>query len=744
MNRRTLGVLGLTGAAAVAAVLALKPATTDARPSAPNGAPTPDAARLPVNRVVLFSAGIGHFLREGEVDGDARVDLSFQASDINDLIKSLTLQDLGGGLVTAVAYDSHDPVERTLKSFAVDLTGNPSQAQLLDQARGEKAEIVLQQSAGQAAGTLTGAIVGVEHQQQVAKEGLTNVAFLNMWCADGLRSVKLADVQRVRFLNPVLESEYRRALDTISMSRDSQKKAVSLSFSGQGKRKVRVGYVTEAPIWKASYRLALPPLGGNGTPYLQGWAIVENPSDEDWHGVKMSLVSGRPISFKMDMYSPLYVPRPTVEPELFASLRPQTYEGDMARARTEGLADRRMSEAKAAAFTPPPPAAPGGGGGFGGRGGRGGGRGGFGAPAGAPAGADMLGRAAGVARLADEHEALEAAKEFNLASGVASAATGERLGESFQYLIEQPVNLPRQKSALLPIVQKDVEASRVSVYNPAVHNKFPLLGLKLKNTTGLNLMQGPITVFEGATYAGDARVMDLQPNEERLMTYAIDLGTEVEAKVENPPSRITKVTVQKGILYSTTKQREERKYHVVNRSQNDRTLLVEHPYRPEFHLATDLKPSERTRNLYRFEVKVPAGKTGDLDVAEERDLVQTVQLTNSNEQQIRIFLQQQVLSPAVRQALEKAVGMRGELANTQRDLQQVQRQLTQIEQDQTRLRANLKEMPPTAEAYKRYLAKFDQQESEIEKLQAQRQKLQDQELQQRTAYDAYLMALNVE
>jgi hypothetical protein len=306
------------------------------------------------------------------------------------------------------------------------------------------------------------------------------------------------------------------------------------------------------------------------------------------------------------------------------------------------------------------------------------------------------------------------------------------------------VNLPRQKSALLPIVQKDIEAARVSVYNPAVHAKFPLLGLKLKNTTGLNLIQGPVTVFEGSTYAGDARVLDLQPNEERLLTFAIDLGTEVEGKSTNPPSRLTAVRLQKGILYSTTKLREERTYHAVNRSQNDRTLVVEHPYRPVFHLANDLKPAERTRNLYRFEVKVPAGKTGDLEVVEERDLVQTVQLTNSDEQQVRFFLQQQVLSTAVRQALEKAVGMRGELAVVQRELEHANRTLAQIEQDQTRLRANLKEMPPTAAAYKRYLEKFDQQETEIEKLQAKRQQLQDQEHQKRQGYEAYLMSLNAE
>src|SRR5439155_10053979 len=122
-----------------AVVLVVLGALTQPRsPANAAAAPAADAPRLPVKAVILFSSGVGYFQREGAVDGDARVDLTFPAGDINDLIKSLTLQDLGGGLVTAVSYDSHDPVERTLKSFAVDLTGNPGQAQLLDQARGEK------------------------------------------------------------------------------------------------------------------------------------------------------------------------------------------------------------------------------------------------------------------------------------------------------------------------------------------------------------------------------------------------------------------------------------------------------------------------------------------------------------------------------------------------------------------------------------------------------------------------------
>src|SRR5436190_4289486 len=150
MRRRFLFTLGLAGTAALAAFLALRPAATDASPT---GTPAQDAHRLPFSRVVLFNSGVGYFQREGDIEGDARVDLTFPAGDINDLIKSLTLQDLNGGIVSAVNYDSHDPVERTLKSFAVDLTGGPGQAQLLEQARGEKVEVALNQSANQPAGT---------------------------------------------------------------------------------------------------------------------------------------------------------------------------------------------------------------------------------------------------------------------------------------------------------------------------------------------------------------------------------------------------------------------------------------------------------------------------------------------------------------------------------------------------------------------------------------------------------------
>ena len=179
-------------------------------------------------------------------------------------------------------------------------------------------------------------------------------------------------------------------------------------------------------------------------------------------------------------------------------------------------------------------------------------------------------------------------------AGVSTMATATKLGDFFQYAIDRPVSAAAPEvGALLPIVNKDVQGTRVSIYNERTQAKFPLLGLKFKNTSGLHLMQGPITVFEGSNYAGDARILDVEPNEERLLSYAVDLGTEVNPVPSSDNGRLTMVKVNKGILYSTTKVRETKTYTIVNRNDSERLVLVEHPVRNDFHLTDDTtKPAE--------------------------------------------------------------------------------------------------------------------------------------------------------
>ncbi len=709
--RRVLLVAPVVGAIALAGFFALKPSSIPAQPAKGDKvalAPKPESLQLPIAQTVLFSSGVGYFQREGEVEGNARVDLSFPVQDINDLLKSMVLQDLDGGQISAVSYESRDPIEKTLRSFAVNLTNNPSFGQILNQARGEKVEVVLQQSNATQPGTLTGTIIGIEKQkQQAGKDAVIETEFLNLWCAEGMRSVKLAELQRVRFLNPVMDSEVRRALEVLALSHDTQKKAVSLSFTGEGKRTVKVSYVVENPIWKTSYRLVL---GKDGKPFLQGWAVVENPSDEDWNNVRMALVSGRPISFQMDLYQPLYVPRPVVVPELFASLRPQTYSG----------AIDIPSAAVAAPGAVPPPMARN----------------------------ENLGKE--LRRLEDraargDNKAGWKMDEISLQRGVSPEATAANLGDFFQYIIDHPVTLPRQKSAMLPIVNKDVEGTKVSIYNEKTLAKHPLLGLKFKNSTGMHLMQGPITVFEKNTYAGDARILDLQKGEERLLSYAIDLGTEVEPVAKRDPDRFTAVKIVKGILHTVTKVREIKTYNIKNRSEQDRLVMIEHPYRPDFTITSKDKPKERASDVHRFEIKVAAGKSASQEVVEERDIAYQVVLTNSDDQTIRLVLNSNFPgNKAVQDAIKKSFDLKWKVSETQREIAHARQQLADIERDQSRLRANLKETPPTAEAYKKYLTKLDTQEVEIDKLMAKIKELQEVEKEQKKAYDDYLANLTIE
>lgn len=721
-------LLGIAGIGLVADRLFSAPAAPVRNPADPQPAVT-----LPVSRVVLFNSGVGYFARSGEVQGDARVDLTFQERDINDLLKSMTLQDFGGGRVEAVSYESREPAARTLASFAINLNDSPSISQILMQARGEKVEVALQPTAQAQPGTLSGTVVGVEKQKLPTGPNATQALeceMLNLLTADGLRSIKLSDVLRIKFQNPVLEAELKRALEVLAQSHDAQKKAVSLHFAGDGRRKVQVGYVVEAPIWKTSYRLVLDK---DGKPFLQGWAMVENTTDDDWQAVKMALVSGRPISFKMDLYNPLYVPRPTVEPELFASLRPPAYEGAFDKQKKD-LALRGLNEAekagvaaKRAAPAPMAGAMPGGAG----FGGANGGQPGFMGRS----GADRRRYAAQLGSELQERLDLGAAR---------SAATASALGDYFQYVVDHPVSISRQKSAMLPIIGKDVEAKRVSIYNPAVQPKHPLLGLRFKNTTGAHLAQGPITVFEGSSYAGDSRIRGVQPGEDRLLAYAIDLGTEV--KVENGPgsSRITSIAANKGIIHITRKLREERVYKAVNRSEQDRTLLIEQPNRAgqQFKLVDTPKPVEETADLWRFKIDVPAGKTGELKVTEERELGDQIILTNSNDDQIRHVISLNEASPELKAKLKDALKLKGKWDGVRRDLAQVQADLQRISGDQDRIRKNLRETPKEAPVYETYLKKLSDQEKEIDTLTAKQKQLMADEHAAKKAYEDYLSSLS--
>ena len=649
---------------------------------------------LPLSEVVLYSSGVGYFQRDGSIDGRSDVALTFKVDQINDLLKSMVVQDFDGGQVGTVVYDSRDPIAKTLKSFAVDLTANPTLGQLLQQIRGERVEVA-------APNPTSGLIVGVEKKRErVGEREVAEVEHLNLLTAEGLRSLPLNQVQRIQIANERLGGELQQALGVLASSHDMQKRTVKLEFDGKGRRRVRVGYIVETPVWKTSYRLAL---SETKRPFLQGWAIVENTTDEDWKSVRLSLISGRPISFRMDLYEPLYVKRPVVVSELYESLRPQVYEQAQAEPRDKIKEAGETTRALAAA---PPMAMK------------------RAMPSAAPVAPPMP-------------------TEVELQEGVTSAALAAEAGDLFQYTISTPISLGRQKSAMLPIVTEEIEGAKLSIYNERVHAKHPLNGFRLINSTGLHLMQGPVTVFDGGIYAGDARIENLPPGQERIIGYALDLKTEVVPQASPETQEVVAASLRKGTLLVTRKAVEEKSYQVTNRDNKPKAVLIEHPIRADWQLTQTVDPTERTRDVYRFKVPVEGGASARVQVREERQIQQTVRLMDAGPDMIGYYLQAKQVSPKVKEALQKIIALRSRVDQTAAQRGRLEQRIKEITQEQGRIRENMTRLAQNSELFARYVSKLNQQETEIDGLRTEIEALKTTEETRKRELQDYMLGVDL-
>jgi hypothetical protein len=224
----------------------------------------------------------------------------------------------------------------------------------------------------------------------------------------------------------------------------------------------------------------------------------------------------------------------------------------------------------------------------------------------------------------------------------------------------------------------------------------------------------------------------------------VDLGTEVKPAAA-VVGRLTQVKVVQGVLYTTTtKLRETKTYAARDRDHQSRAVLIEHSVRDQFRLVDTTKLAQTARDAYRFDVKVPAGKTAKQVVTEERDRTSTALLTNSGDEQVLLFLQSPAVSEKVKAGLRKAQGLRREWARAQREAGERQRQLQAVAEDQGRLRADLREVPQTSPLHQRYLDKLGRQEDEVEKYRADIKRLQRQEHARRKAPGDFLPAFSAE
>ena len=567
-----------------------------------------------MRQVILYKNGVGYFEHSGRVTGNQHVAIDFTSSQLNDVLQSLTVLDENGGRIGGVNYNSTTPLAEQLKSLSLAMSDDPSSTELFQALRGQRVEVT-----GAPGGSLTGRLMSIESRSERAadadsagsEKGLVDRYYLTIVTTAGaVRVAELTPGLSVRPLDAGLQGQLDRYLELLSSTRSTGLRHLTLNALGTGQRELRVSYISEVPVWKSTYRLVFPK-DSTEKAILQGWAVVDNTIGSDWDNVQLSLVAGAPQSFIQPLSQPLYIRRPEVAISTSEMTTPQTHEA------AEGRQFDRIE--MAAKLSAPAPVT---GGALAGctivssdgscaGGGVGSGRG-FG---GGMAKAD---------KFKGGLESLHVGEQMNISQGVYAATNAIQAGDVnsntfddyFEYSLAQPVTIHKNESAMVPILQENLPAERVTLWSAS--DATPFRAVWLENTSKLTFDRGSFSIFESGVFAGQGLLDPIHPGEKRLLSYAADEAVHVRRHPEEGKYELRGVEVKPlGYVHLTYGAASRTNYVVANSASEARVVVLEVPRQAGRDLSPGTKPAETAPTLYRFRLPVGSHESASVLVSDE-------------------------------------------------------------------------------------------------------------------------------
>jgi len=687
--------------------------------------------QLPVRKVVLYKNGVGYFEHEGRVVNNEAVSIDFTSSQLNDVLQSLTALDLGGGSIAGVNYNSTSPIEQQLKTIPLGLGDDPSTADVFAALRGARVEV-----SGNGIGVVSGRLLNLEVTSQ-QKDNNTTIEHRRLTVisdAGAVRTVELTPSVSVRVLDSKLQHEMDRYLDLLANTRNQQMRHLTLEAQGTGSRDIRVSYISEVPVWKSTYRILFPkasPTSEAATAILQGWAVVDNTVGSDWDNVQLSLVAGAPQSFVQSLSQPYYTRRPEIGLPESAMLTPQTHEGAMADA---GVAAQQGMASEQVTVNGQVVAAPShGNAGFQGTSQKWIGTGtgsGFAQGAGGGTGGGVY------------HLAAAAPSPVQDETG-STNTTG--FDDYFEYALAQPITIHKNQSALVPVLQTNVQAERVTLWSWTQPQ--PLRALWLTNTSNLTLDRGSFSIFENGEFAGEGLLDPIHAGEKRLLSYAVDQAVQVKVVGVLNSQHLHHVIVHDGILIERNDEISERTYSVHNAASAPRTVIVEHPLREGWKLTSEVRPAETSASSYRFRVSTQPNETVSLHVGETRTLSATYALASLTDDQMQLLVRGGNGNAQLQQTLQPVFDAKASVNDLDRQMQQKQEEIDRIANDQKRLHDNLAGLKDSSEERqlaKRYAGEMNADEDELQNLRKEYIGLQQQLAAAQAALHDAIQQMNVD
>jgi hypothetical protein len=658
------------------------------------------AAELQLKRVMLSSGGVGYFEYQAEVRGWETLEVPVRLDQVDDVLKSAVIFDDQGGS-GVIELQGRDSLAEIFRTMPVGPEAFSSPAALYGALQGEEISISEPVSA-------RGRIVSVV-EETTEKEGtISSRHRMSIMTDDGLVQFILEDARGIKFTNEALDAKVNGALVALASNRQRETRTLKITARGDGTRMLTIGFVIEAPLWKTSYRLIT---GADGQTRMQGWAIIENASGADWKDVELTLVSGNPVTFRQQLYDKYYVSRTTVPVEVLGRVMPRTDEGGVtggvAHEDAEsgsGAADRAARYAPAAAPPPPPPAP-----------------------------APVMAEEAKSASMSSEAQNL--------------AVQSQETATAVSFTLPNAVSAGSGQSLAVPIIDRNIPAERVGLYNASVHGTHPLASIRLTNDTESGLPPGIVTLFDGSgggtTYVGDAVMSVLPQGEKRMLSFALDQKTKVEQST-NYETNLISAKIVKGVIELQSLTKQTYTYTAKAPSNEDRYLILETPRHYDMQLKSpDPSGVELTPSAVRVPFTVTAGQTQKIDIVWERVDSQTQMLSNFDTGTVLAYAADTRLSEAQRAAFQKVAELQQEVQRLQGEISASSAERDRLFAEQERIRLNLAAVPEGSDLQRRYLATLAAQEDRLTQIDQRLTQLQV-ELESATrALDAYVQSVTL-
>jgi hypothetical protein len=614
---------------------------------------------LPITRMTLYKHGVGFFERRATLSG-GKVELSFRVEEMNDLLKSLTVIDWGGGQVLGTEYATPQSREERLTGCSIRLDDDRSFRDLLVSLRGRHVRLLLDQEQ-----EMTGTLVGLDElpERQPVTASLVSLLLED---TTQVKTVGLGRVQGVEILDERGAGDLRFFLQTTLAQDEHGQVTIRLTT---GDHDLSVSYIAPAPTWRVSYRLVADADADDGPiALLQGWGIFDNRLEEDLEDISLSLVAGMPISFVYDLYKPFMPERPVVKEEERVAAAPVEYAAAEA---SFGVAEAPLGEPVMKSVPAPPH------------------------------------------RRAISPDAMQR---------VAPPTTeGESLGELFQYVIGTPVTVGRGQSAMVPIVSSQMGYRKDLLYNGTKMPVHPVATLRLANATGLTLERGPVTVIEGGVYVGEAVLPFTGVGGELAIPYAVELG--VKVREDGGFSRqIQGLQIREAFLHLEEWDIRWREYQLNNSTEQAVVVLVEHPRSSEYDLFETPEPKERTDEHVRFEVRVPARAETKLRLQERRLVRRREEVRKQSYQGLQRYLKQGVLDRKIYDSVVELLGLWDQIAEYEKRLQEIGKERQKVYEAQQQIQGNMGTLGTTGKEgvlRARYVEQLGASEDELKALDGQ-------------------------